>query len=391
MPRQPRIHLENTLYYVTVRGNHGEDIYKDEGDYKMFLELLKKYKEAYGFKVFAFVFLPNHFHLVMEIPPVKEIKNKKGISDFMHDLNSSYTKYFNGKYQRKGHLFRERFKTALAEKQLYTAKLTAYVHLNPQKMNLVSDPKEYKYSSYLFYLDKEVPFKDLLADGKNEVLGLLEGLSYEQFMEKLAGAGNLDFHKDLQRRGILGGENFEQAVRERFALLKQEETVPLKEFSPERKHIKPPALVFMFALMGLGLSSVLYITLKKKEPVLNLKPATAENLESKITINDLEDTEWQISLSSNLSGNGADMISFTNGKFSSGKLNSEGYSASNYSFRIEDDKKIIWETMQTAPEGTASWMGEFEGGKMKGILSLRRNETQPQDFTFTGIKYWRKK
>lgn len=392
MPRQPRVHLENALYYVTVRGNLDQNIYKDEGDYKMFLDLLKKYKEMYGCKIFSFVFLPNHFHLVLEMPLGKETKDKKGISDFMHDLNSSYTKYFNGRYHRKGHLFRERFKTALVEKEIYTAKLTAYVHLNPQKANLVSNPKEYDYSSYLFYLNKDVPFKDLIAQEKNEVLELLGGESYEQFMEQVIKEGSLDFHKDLQRRGILGRESFERIVRERLALLKQEESRPLKKIIPGKKDMKSAAIIFVFAVIGLGLISVLYIAIIKKEPVLKIKEGTTGSLDSKGTIIDeLDQTEWQISITSDLPGNEADIISFTNGKFSSGKLSSRGYAISNYSFRIEDGKTIIWETMQTGAEGTASWRGEFEAGKMKGILSLRENGKQPQDFSFVGIKYWRKR
>lgn len=367
----------------------------------MFLELLKKYKEAYGFKIFAFVFMPNHFHLVMELPEGKE-NDRKGISDFMHDLNSSYTKYFNGKYKRKGHLFRERFKTALAEKELYTAKLTAYAHLNPQKLNLVTDPKEYKYSSYLFYMDREVPFKDLINEEKCEVLELLGAQTYEQFMEKITKEKNLDFHNDLQRKRILGGENFEKAVREKFVLSRKDENEPLEEPVSNKKRMKPGLIIFTFAVIGLGLTFVLNIAIKKKKPDLSFKKeASTQNLGPKvnvvnlgpkvISINDLEQTEWQISITPGLSGKEADIISFTSGKFSSGKLNAKGYAASNYSFRIEDDKTIIWETMQTGAEGTASWRGEFEAGKMKGILSLREDGKQPQDFSFIGIKYWRKR
>lgn len=398
MPRQPRIYLENALYYVTVRGTYDQDIYKDEGDYKMFLELLKKYKEAYGFKIFAFAFLPNHFHLILEIPLGKGTKDKKGISDFMHDLNSAYTKYFNGRYQRKGHLFRERFKTALAEKELYTAKLTAYVHLNPQKVDLISDLKEYKFSSYLFYLEKEVPFKDLIEAEKNEVLALLGGKTYEQFMEEIIKDRNLDFHKDLQRKGILGGPDFETLVRERFSLSDKKQENETLEKPGVNYHSR--TIILTFVAIGLASALVLQIALKKKTP--DIKPqentkSVSDNFpkaaaEPKVTsINDLGETEWQISFTPDLSGKEADIINFTNGKFVSGKLNSKGYSASNYSFRIENDKMIIWETMQTSPQGTASWRGEFEEGKLKGILSLRENGKEPQDFSFTGITYWRRK
>ena len=140
MPRLPRIYVKDALYFITCRAEHNESIFKDEEDYTMFLELLKKYQEQYGIKIFAFCLIPEHFHLLIELE--KELSkdaavqnNTQEISDFMRDLNNNYTKYYNGRYNRKGHLFRERYKAALIEKEPYLLKMTAYIHLNPEKIN----------------------------------------------------------------------------------------------------------------------------------------------------------------------------------------------------------------------------------------------------------------
>ena len=55
MPRLPRIYVKGVLYYITCRGVHRERIFRQEGDYKMFLDLLQKYQQQYGIKMFSYV------------------------------------------------------------------------------------------------------------------------------------------------------------------------------------------------------------------------------------------------------------------------------------------------------------------------------------------------
>ena len=64
----------------------------------MYLDLIKKYKDQYGFKIFSYILMPNQLSLLLEL------KEETTISVIMHDLTSSYTKYYNSRYNRKGHL-----------------------------------------------------------------------------------------------------------------------------------------------------------------------------------------------------------------------------------------------------------------------------------------------
>ena len=76
----------------------------------MFLNLIEKYQEQYGIKVFAFCLMPDHLHLLVEMEKnaaqekEEEFSSFQNISDFMQGLNNNYTKYFNSRYNRKGHL-----------------------------------------------------------------------------------------------------------------------------------------------------------------------------------------------------------------------------------------------------------------------------------------------
>ena len=182
MPRLPRIHIPNCLYYITAKGNLGESIFLDEGDYKMYLELLKKYKQQYGFKLFSFEPMPGSLNLLLEL------KEGETISMVMHDINSSYTKYFNGRYARKGHAFRERFKPVVVEKETYLLSLVNYIHQVPVRSGLARDPREYVFSTCLLYTGHNDPSRQEMLRKTAE--GLIVDVSAEiaetmDFMSRL--------------------------------------------------------------------------------------------------------------------------------------------------------------------------------------------------------------
>ena len=79
-------------------------------------------------EVVAFCLMPNHFHLILH-----EIK-KGGISKFMQRLLNAYTKYFNTKYNRAGHLFGGKFQSVHIDNNAYLNYLSAYIHLNPREL-----------------------------------------------------------------------------------------------------------------------------------------------------------------------------------------------------------------------------------------------------------------
>lgn len=69
----------------------------------------------------------------------------------MQYLLNSYVMSFNRKYERKGHLFEERFRAESIGDEGLVLPLTRYVHLNPVMAELVADPKDWQWSSYRDY------------------------------------------------------------------------------------------------------------------------------------------------------------------------------------------------------------------------------------------------
>lgn len=112
MARPLRVEYDGALYHVTARGNERKPIYREEGDYQKFLDILSELPQRYGVIIHGYVLMGNHYHLLIETP-------LGNISRVMHYLNSNYTGYFNKKYKRVGHLFQGRYKGFVIEKERY--------------------------------------------------------------------------------------------------------------------------------------------------------------------------------------------------------------------------------------------------------------------------------
>jgi len=128
------------------RGNGRQKIFRDERDYRRFLDGLEATVEKFGFEVFSFVCMPNHTHLFFRTP-------RPNLSKGMQYLLSGYANWFNARHQRPGHLFQGRFKGELIEDEQYFWTVSRYIHLNPVRGQrpLVTRPEQWPWSSYPGY------------------------------------------------------------------------------------------------------------------------------------------------------------------------------------------------------------------------------------------------
>ena len=74
-------------------------------------------------KVYAWVLLPNHFHLLCKTA-------KTPLSASMRRLLTGYAVKFNLRHKRSGHLFQNRYKSIVCQEDSYLAELVRYIHLN---------------------------------------------------------------------------------------------------------------------------------------------------------------------------------------------------------------------------------------------------------------------
>lgn len=150
MPRQRRVHLPGGLYHAVLRGNHRQDIFGDRGDYLCFEEIVARAVERYGASLFAYCWMTNHVHLAVRIAEAP-------LGAVMSIVASRYARAKQRPLATTGHLFERRYWARLVDADRYLLALVRYIHLNPVRACMVTDPRDYRWSSHRAYLGAACP------------------------------------------------------------------------------------------------------------------------------------------------------------------------------------------------------------------------------------------
>lgn len=168
-------------YHIYNRGNNKQNIFIDKSDWVRFAfliiyfqspivfsnigysvsnfnkyqvygiskKILEKILENRNVELINFTNMPNHFHLtVMEI-------EENGISSYMQRVQNAYTKYFNTKYKKSGHLFQGPYNIVHVKNNEQLLHLSAYIHRNPREIKQWKNKEDkYSWSSYQDYINE---------------------------------------------------------------------------------------------------------------------------------------------------------------------------------------------------------------------------------------------
>lgn len=171
-----KIYVNNGYYHTYNRGVEKRNIFLDDQDYTVFLHLLKYYLSPppknenehplkdlpdikmvrprplknlnYEIELMAFCLMPNHYHLLIKQNSVD------GMPKLIRRLTTTYSMYFNKRYDRVGYLFQGRYRAVMITKDSYLLHLSRYIHLNPAGLT-GPHPVSYPYSSYPYYLGEK--------------------------------------------------------------------------------------------------------------------------------------------------------------------------------------------------------------------------------------------
>ena len=150
MPRQSRKPSGTGIYHVMMRGINHQTIFEDEEDNYQFINTLDRMRVRYDDEgnpsgsnctYYAYCLMGNHFHLLIR-------EREESVGETIKRIASSYVYYYNRKYGRDGHLFKERFKSEPVNDMAYFTVLLRYIHQNPVKAGIVENVKDYEFSSW---------------------------------------------------------------------------------------------------------------------------------------------------------------------------------------------------------------------------------------------------
>ncbi len=208
MARPLRIEYSGALYHIASRGNAKQNIFFDDNDFSIFLNILCQVTKRYRFILHTYCLMHNHYHLLIETA-------EANLSRGMRHLNGIYTQRINKKYQRVGHLFQGRYKSVLVDKENYLLQLSRYIALNPVRANLVTDPKDWSRGSYAQMIRMEKGISCLSTDWILAQFGpekkaaiaayqefVISGIDIESPLKQVKGQiflGSDDFMENIER------------------------------------------------------------------------------------------------------------------------------------------------------------------------------------------------
>lgn len=210
MSRAWRIEYEGAFYHLMSRGNLKADIFYDDADRQMMLDVIGEFSDRFEIDIFAYVLMNNHYHLLVRT-------NLANLKKAMHWLGTTYTQRFNFRHDRSGHLFQGRYKSIIVENDAYLIKLSYYIHRNPFRAQMIKRLADYRWSSYRFYAyGRKAPewlSTDLILSQHKAFEDPYK--SYRVKVQQYAKEGE-DFWEDFRYNLALGSKRFVDRLRRKY-------------------------------------------------------------------------------------------------------------------------------------------------------------------------------
>lgn len=224
MTRQWRVEYKDALYHVLSRGNQQQSIFLDNTDRINFLEILEEMAERFNLKIYAFVLMSNHYHILLKTL-------EANLSKSMQWLGTTYTRRFNNRHHISGHLFQGRYKSINVQNDAYLLQLSFYIHFNPLRAKMVERLSDYEWSSYRYYAYKRKSPKWLTT---SSLLNQFKNISDKHRAYRLKAQKYSDeknkLLEDIRYGFIYGSKKFIKKIKDKY-----QSDPPDKELSQRTK------------------------------------------------------------------------------------------------------------------------------------------------------------
>ncbi len=206
MARKPRIHYPGAMYHVMLRGNARQTVFHQDAEYRYFEEILAQGLEQYAIVLHAYCWMKNHVHMALQVQDIP-------LSKLMQNISQRYTQWSNKRYDRVGHVFQGRYKAVLVDSDAYLTELIRYIHLNPVRSKIITDPLDYPLSSHAAYAGKTRPPDWLHIDRGLRQFGKTEPVARAAYLHFMGQASKEELLEQLRHGSstegrILGNEDF---------------------------------------------------------------------------------------------------------------------------------------------------------------------------------------
>lgn len=202
MPRYARINVPLGIYHIISRTLRGEYLIKGAEERLYYLRQLGRATRHTDAQVLAWCLMSNHVHLVVRA-------GRDPLDRLMKPVHTGFAGWLSPRLGKAGGpVFASRYKSILVEEETYLFQLVRYIHNNPVRAGVVSNPEDSVWSSHREYLGlEEAPewlkagyVLTMFSDDADEARG-----QFHQFVMEGKGEG---------RRPDLCGEGLKNMGRE---------------------------------------------------------------------------------------------------------------------------------------------------------------------------------
>jgi REP element-mobilizing transposase RayT len=145
MARPLRIHVPGGFYHVTLRGNHRLPIFFRDSDRNLLNDVVADTLDRLCARLHAYCWMTNHIHLLLQVSDVP-------LGSLILRIAGRYARSVQRSIDTTGHLFERRYHAVLVDADAYLLTLVRYIHMNPVRAAMVSDPSFHLWSSHGNYL-----------------------------------------------------------------------------------------------------------------------------------------------------------------------------------------------------------------------------------------------
>ena len=202
MPRVGRIYQRALCYHVLNRGVNRQPIFLDDADREYFMRLAQEYKAICGARVYHWVWMGNHFHMLVEVVHA----NLRG---FAGGLQQAFAQYHHARHGSSGVFWQSRFKSPPVEIGSYLVRCGRYIERNPVRAGLITPAWAYAWSSARHYVEGS---DDGLTD-TNPYLGPFDAEHRREYGEALMSGIDDEFIRRFPRGSPIGGDVFAGSLR----------------------------------------------------------------------------------------------------------------------------------------------------------------------------------
>ena len=144
MPIPNRVTLGGYVYHVLNRANGRLRIFKKQGDFLAFEQILAEGIERFAMRICGYCIMSNHWHLLLWPEHDGELSN------FMRWITLTHTQRYHAAHGRTGigHLYQGRHKSFPVQNDSYYLTVMRYVESNPIRAEIVAEAEDWPWSSF---------------------------------------------------------------------------------------------------------------------------------------------------------------------------------------------------------------------------------------------------